>query len=112
MAKDKKYIIRIDGSYLVGFDGKQVSGKTSHNGWSQLDNEMGEVQLSVHETDAKVFDGNINLKSGLDKLYDRMRYGGFSFDRLEVYCEYENNEKGNKNEKSISCTPDQHDRRV
>lgn len=89
MAKDKKYIIRIDGSYLVGFEGGQSFGKTSSGGWDQRYTEMGEVQLSARKADAKVFDGNINLKSGLDKLYDRMRYEGFTFDYLEVYHERE-----------------------
>ncbi|MFS0643765.1 hypothetical protein [Siminovitchia sp. 179-K 8D1 HS] len=88
MIKDNKYIIRIDGDYLVGFEGKSGLGKTSHGGWNQQATEMREVQLSMYKCDAKVFDGKINLKSGLNKLYDRMRYGNFDFDHLEVIrCE-------------------------
>lgn len=83
MAKDEKYIIKIDDDYLVGFEGRGFA-KTSHNGWSQQPTEMGEIQLSMYRSDAKVFDGKINLKSGLNKLYDRMRYGNFEFDHLEI----------------------------
>ena len=46
----------------------------------------------MYRSDAKVFDGKINLKSGLNKLYDRMRYGNFDFDHLEIY-RYEYSEK-------------------
>lgn len=83
MAKNEKYIIRIDDDYLVGFEGRGFA-QTSHNGWSQQPTEMGEIQLSMYMRDAKVFDGKINLKSGLNRLYDRMRYGNFEFDRLEI----------------------------
>ena len=84
MTKDSKYIIRIDDDYLVGFDGENGLGKTSHNGWNQQSTEMGSVELSMYKSDAKVFDGKINLKSGLNKIYDRMRYSNFDFDHLEV----------------------------
>lgn len=85
MAKDSKYIIRIDDDYLVGFDGENGFGRTSHNGWNQQSTEMGAVELSMYKSDAKVFDGKINLKSGLNKVYDRMRYSNFDFDHLEVF---------------------------
>lgn len=86
MTKDRKYIIRIDDDYLVGFNGKHGFGKTSHNGWNQQSTEMGAIELSMYKSDAKVFDCAINLKSALDKIYDRMRYSNFDFDHLEVYC--------------------------
>lgn len=91
MREESKYIIKIDDDYLIGFEGRG-SAKTSHNGWSQQPTEMGEIQLSMYRSDAKVFDGKINLKSGLNKLYDRMRYGNFDFDHLEIY-RYEYSEK-------------------
>lgn len=83
MAKESKYIIKIDDDYLVGFEGRGFA-KTSHNGWNQQATEMAEVQLSMYRSDAKVFDGKINLKSGLNKIYNRMRYSNFDFDHLEV----------------------------
>lgn len=86
MKSDKKYVIRIDGDYVTGFEGKRGFGKTSHSGWTQQETEMGEIELSMYRLDAKVFDGKINLKSALDKIYDRMRYSDFDFDQLEVYC--------------------------
>ena len=85
MSKESKYIVRIDGNYLVGFEGKTWFGKTSHNGWNQQSTELGEVELSTYKSDAKVFEGKINLKSGLNKLYDRMRYGNFDFNHLEIF---------------------------
>ena len=85
MTKDSRYIIRIDDYYLVGFEGKRVFGKTSHCGWDQRATELGAVELSANKNDAKVIEGNINLKSGLNKLYDRMRYSDFDFDHLEVF---------------------------
>jgi hypothetical protein len=86
LTKYKKYIIQIDDDYLVGFDGKRAFGKTSHNGWNQQFTELGEIELSLYKIDAKVFEGKINLKSTLDKIYDRMRYSDFDFDHLEVFC--------------------------
>lgn len=85
MAKEEKFIIRIDDDYLVGFEGGKTIGKTSHNGWSQIYSDMKEIQLSMYRADAKILEGKINLKSALDKIYERMRYGEFSFDYLEVY---------------------------
>lgn len=84
LAKENKYIIKIDHRYLVGFEGKSSLGKTSHNGWNQQATEMGEVEFSMCQEDAKVIEGKINLKSSFDKLYDRMRYGNFEFNHLEI----------------------------
>lgn len=78
------YIIRIDGAYFVGFNPNETSGKTSHMGWGPQSSEMEVVQVSYHQKDAKVLEGNINLNSFFSKLYDRLRYGEFGFSSLEI----------------------------
>ena len=78
-----KYIIKIDNKYLVGFEGETV-GKTSSNGWNQIYNDMGAIELVDTKDKAYIFDGRINMKSALDKIYERMRYTDLNFDRLEV----------------------------
>ncbi len=85
MKKEFNYVIKIDDDYVTGFEGKRSFGKTSHNGWNQQFTEMGEVELSMYKVDAKVFEGKINLKSALNKIYDRMRYSDFDFDHLEIF---------------------------
>ena len=89
MKKNFNYIIKIDDGYVTGFEGKRSFGKTSHNGWNQQFTELGEVELSMHNLDAKVFEGKVNLKSALDKLYDRMRYSDLSFRCVEIVCQEE-----------------------
>jgi hypothetical protein len=75
----------IDDDYVIGFNGSGDLCQTSHMGWDARATDIGKVELSQFKSDAMVFVGNFNLKSGIDRIYDRMRFGNFGFDHLEIF---------------------------
>jgi hypothetical protein len=79
-----EYIVKINGKYFAGFDYGNTVGKTSHSGWSPQPNEL-EAMITVDKSDdARVIEGNIELKSKLNAIYDRVRFGGLDLQSLEV----------------------------
>ena len=79
------YIVKINGAYYAGIDHDAPSeAKTSHMGWQPRDIELTPLKLVDSENEAYKVEGNINLRSILDKVYDRVRYGGFTLESLEV----------------------------
>jgi hypothetical protein len=79
-----KYTIRIDGMFLKGYDESLTSGKTGHMGWQPRAYEMPAIVLTEHVGEARVIEGNIELRSQIQRIFDRVRYGGLKFHRLEI----------------------------
>ena len=77
------YIIKIDGQYFAGI-GTESFGKSPAGGWYDEGSDIPAVMLSPDRQDAKCIEGNINLKSYFNKIYDCMRYGDFEFAKFEI----------------------------
>jgi hypothetical protein len=78
------YTIKINGKYFAGFDPDKTEGKTAHMGWQPKAVELDAVVLVDDVTRSRKLEGNISLKSCLDKIYDRMRYADLKIQKLEV----------------------------
>mgnify|MGYP001256507981 FL=1 len=77
------YLIKIDDKYLVGTN-EEDFGKVPVGGWYDTGGNIGGVILSTERRKAKIIEGNINLKSYFNRIYDATRYGTFKFDKLEI----------------------------
>ena len=77
------YLIKIDDKYLVGTN-EDDFGKVPIGGWYDEGGNIGGVILSREREKAKIIEGNINLKSYFNKIYNATRYGTFKFDKLEI----------------------------
>lgn len=77
------YLIKIDNKYLVGTN-EEDFGKVPVGGWYDKGGNIGGVILTNNLSEAKRIEGNINLKSYFNKIYDATRYGTFKFNRLEI----------------------------
>lgn len=77
------YVIKINGQYFVGVSGKEV-GMAPVSGWYDEGGSICRIELSREREKAKVIEGNINLMSYFNKIYNAVRYGTFKFDNLEI----------------------------
>lgn len=77
------YLIKINDKYLKGINDEDI-GKVPAGGWYDTGGSVGGVILSDNLNEAKRIEGNINLKSYFNKIYDATRYGTFKFDKLEI----------------------------
>ena len=77
------YLIKIDDKYLVDTN-EEDFGKVPVGGWYDTGGNIGGVILSTERKKAKIIEGNINLKSYFNRIYDATRYGTFKFDKLEI----------------------------
>lgn len=77
------YLIKVNDKYLKGINDEEI-GKAPVGGWYDEGINIGGVVLSDNLDEAKRIEGNINLKSYFNKIYDAARYGTFKFDKLEI----------------------------
>lgn len=77
------YLIKINDKYLAGINEEEV-GKVPVGGWYDEGGNVGGVILTNNLNEAKIIEGNINLKSYFNKIYDATRYGTFKFNKLEI----------------------------
>lgn len=77
------YLIKVNDKYLKGINDEEV-GKVPTGGWYDVGGSIGGVILSDDLNEAKQIEGNINLKSYFNKIYDATRYGTFKFNKLEI----------------------------
>jgi hypothetical protein len=79
-----KYRIKINGQYLQGYDESKTIGKSGHMGWQPRATELSALVLTKHKEQAKIYEGQISLKSQFDRIYERLRYAGLTLERLEI----------------------------
>lgn len=77
------YLIKIDDRYFVNTNNDDF-GKVPAGGWYDTGGSIGGVILTNNLSEAKRIEGNINLKSYFNKIYDATRYGTFKFNKLEI----------------------------
>lgn len=77
------YLIKINDKYLKKINDEEI-GKVPAGGWFDTGGSIGGVILSDNLDEAKLIEGNINLKSYFNKIYDATRYGTFKFNKLEI----------------------------
>ena len=77
------YLIKINDKYLKKINDEEI-GKVPAGGWYDVGGSVGGVILSNNLNEAKRIEGNINLKSYFNKIYDATRYGTFKFNKLEI----------------------------
>jgi hypothetical protein len=78
------YTIKVNGKYFAGYSDTS-DGKTSHMGWQPQAVEMDGLVFNENRENAKIVEGNVNLKSYLDAIYERMRFCGLIVDSIEVH---------------------------
>ena len=78
-----EYKIKIDGKYFVGI-GEETEGKAPVGGMYDEGKNIGGVILTENTLQARKIEGNINLKSYFNKIYESIRYGDFEFNKLEI----------------------------
>ena len=79
-----KYRILVNGLYLRGWDDSETVGNSGHMGWQPRAVEMSKMLMTRLKDQARIVEGNIELKSQLNRIYDRVRYAGFELNRLVV----------------------------
>ena len=77
------YLIKIDDRYFVNTNNDDF-GKVPVGGWYDEGGNIGGVILTDDLNEAKRIEGNINLKSYFNKIYDATRYGTFKFNKIEI----------------------------
>jgi hypothetical protein len=77
------YHIKIDGLYFAGISEREI-GKAAVGGWYDEGTVVKGFILSPHKENAKLIEGNINLKSYWNKIYDAIRYGDVNFSKIEI----------------------------
>ena len=77
------YLIKINNKYLKGINDDDF-GKVPAGGWYDTGGTTGCVILTNKLSEAKRIEGNINLKSYFNKIYESIRYGDFEFNKLEI----------------------------
>ena len=77
------YLIKIDDKYLVDTN-EEDFGKVPIGGWYDTGGSIGGVILSTEREEAKIIEGNINLKSYFNRIYNATRYRTFKFNKLEI----------------------------
>lgn len=79
-----RYRIRINGRYLCGWDESRPVGRVGHMGWQPRAVEMPAMVLTRDRAQARIVEGNIELKSQFERIYDRARYAGLELMSLEI----------------------------
>jgi hypothetical protein len=79
-----KYRVLVNGLYLRGWDDSETDGHSGHMGWQPRAVEMSKMLMTRLKDQARIVEGNIELKSQLNRIYDRVRYAGFELNRLVV----------------------------
>lgn len=77
------YLIKINDKYLKGINEEDI-GKAPTGSWYDTGSSVGGVIVSDDRDEAKLIEGNINLKSYFNKIYDATRYGTFTFNKIEI----------------------------
>ena len=73
----------IDGRYLKGID-EESTGKAPFGGWYDTGKNVCGIVLTDSREEARLIEGNINLKSYFLKIYDAVRYSDFAFEKLSI----------------------------
>lgn len=79
-----RYRIIVNGLYLQGWDESRTVGQTGHMGWQPRAMEMPAMMLTKQRNQARIVEGNIELKSQFERIYDRVRYAELELKRLEI----------------------------
>ena len=79
-----KYRIIVNGLYLRGWDDCETVGQSGHMGWQPRAVEMSKMLMTRLKDQAKIVEGNIELRSQFNRIYDRVRYAGLELIRLEI----------------------------
>lgn len=77
------YLIKINDKYLKGINDEDI-GKVPAGGWYDEGGSICCIELSREREKAKVIEGDINLMSYFNKIYNAVRYGDMNFDRIEI----------------------------
>lgn len=79
-----KFVIKINGKYLKGYDETKSVGKVGNDGWQPRAYELPSIEFTKEKSEARILEGNINLKSDMDRIMNQIRFGGLEVNKLEV----------------------------
>jgi hypothetical protein len=77
------YQIKIDGKYFAGISEREI-GKAAAGGWYDKGKAILDIVLVPDREKAKTIEGNINLKSYWERIYELIRYGDLKFEKIEI----------------------------
>jgi len=83
VSRMNNYYIMIDGHYFKGID-EESTGKAPTGDWYDIGKNICGIVLTDSREEARLIEGNINLKSYFLKIYDAVRYSGFTFEKLSI----------------------------
>lgn len=78
------YKIKINSKWLKGYDENANNGASSHMGWSPQRNDLSMIVLSAKDDEARLIEGNVNLKSEINKIHERIRYADLELNELVI----------------------------
>jgi len=79
-----KYILKIDGKIVKGFDGPATGQSGANSGWyTEISGQLGTIEYTNDVNNAYVIDGRINVYSTFERIYTRMREQDLKFKTLE-----------------------------
>lgn len=80
-----KYILKIDGKIVKGFDGPATGQSGANSGWyTEISGQLGTIEYTDNIKKAYTIEGRINIKSTFDRIIDRMSEQGLTFKKLEL----------------------------
>lgn len=78
-------IIKVNGKYYAGETDLTYKSYSKSNGWINYhDGEYEFLLFTKYEKEAKIIEGNINLKSILDKILNRVRDKMIDLESIEI----------------------------
>jgi hypothetical protein len=72
----------IDGLFFKGVE--ETTDKAPTGGWYDNGKNICGIVLTDKREEARLIEGNINLKSYFLKIYDAVRYSDFAFEKLSI----------------------------
>ncbi|MED3562302.1 hypothetical protein [Bacillus xiapuensis] len=80
-----KAIIKINGLYYAGEGLETYNSSVKGIGWYDYKtNEISRLKFTEEENAAYITEGNRNLKSTLDKIFQRVQDQEIEFDKIEI----------------------------
>lgn len=88
MAKMLKTVVKINDHFFAGESDEYYGSSFNGAGWQDYKGrELNVLKLVESKGDAKIIEGNTNLKSVLDKILQRVRGGQIDLERIEIIKE-------------------------
>ena len=76
-------VIKVNGRYFAGFSDELYKTKTTGYG-CHGDDQLNKIKLTAKREDAKLLEGQRNIKSAVDSLFLRVQDGVLNLKKIEI----------------------------